>query len=243
MAEGPLAGMRVVDLTDDSGRFATKLLAECGASVIRVGHGSPGPEMRSDDAAERGGLLDWWYDGAKARAVVDLDTDDGRSEYRRLAERADLVIETEHPGRLAELGIDHADLIVGNPRLVQVSLTPFGRTGPRSGWQSSDLVAAALGGVLSVSGLPETPVNPWGRQAFNFGGFFAALSGLAGVRSAAATGAGQLVDLSLHEVVCTSLEQLFFQYWFDDVQSYSKIAPRQGSLHWIGAYVVVPAQT
>ena len=104
-------------------------------------------------------------------------------------------------------------------------------------------MTAALGGVLSLSGLPDEPVNPWGHQSFNVGGFLAAISGLAGVRAARVTGSGQLVDLSMHEAVCTTIEQLFFQYWFDDVQPYAKVAPRQGSLHWIGAYVVVPAQT
>ncbi|HEV3226293.1 MAG TPA: CoA transferase, partial [Acidimicrobiales bacterium] len=243
MAHGPLEGLRVVDLTDDSGRFATKLLAECGASVVRVGRGGAGPAMRAPDAAARGGLLDWWYDGGKHRIHLDLDVDADRDSYRRLAESADLVIETEHPGRLSALGVDHRDLVARNPRLVQVSLTPFGRTGPRAEWQTTDLVTAALGGVLSLSGLPDEPVNPWGRQSFNVGGFFAAICGLAGVRAAKITGAGELVDLSLHEAVCTTIEQLFFQYWFDDVQPYAKVAPRQGSLHWIGAYVVVPAKT
>jgi crotonobetainyl-CoA:carnitine CoA-transferase CaiB-like acyl-CoA transferase len=199
--------------------------------------------MRAPDVARWGGLLDWWYDGGKRRIAIDLDDEAGRAEYRRLAENADLVIETEAPGRLARLGIDHGDLVTANPRLVQVSLTPFGRTGPRADWQTTDLVTAALGGVLSLSGLPDEPVNPWGHQSFNVGGFLAAINGLAGVRAARVTGVGQHVDLSMHEAVCTTIEQLFFQYWFDDVQPYAKVAPRQGSLHWIGAYVVVPAKT
>ncbi|MEY2450201.1 MAG: hypothetical protein QOH79_3677, partial [Acidimicrobiaceae bacterium] len=243
MGEGPLDGLRVIDLTDDSGRFATKLLAECGASVARLGQGSNGPAMQSAETAQRGGLLDWWYDGGKRRVSADLDTDEGRSHYRRLAEAADLVIETEAPGRLTDLGIDHDDLVGANPRLVQVSLTPFGRTGPRASWQTTDLVTAALGGVLSLSGLPDEPVNPWGRQSFNVASFMAAICGLAGVRAARVTGTGQHIDLAMHEAVCTTVEQLFFQYWFDDVQPYAKVAPRQGSLHWIGAYVVVPAKS
>ena len=79
MADGPLDGLRVVDLTDDSGRFATKLLAECGASVARLGQGTSGPSMRSADLARRGGVLDWWYDGGKQRISVDLDRDEGRA--------------------------------------------------------------------------------------------------------------------------------------------------------------------
>lgn len=243
MTSGPLDGLRVIDLTDDSGRFATKLLSEAGASVVRIGTGTSGPAMRSEDAQARGGLLDWWYDGGKVRAAIDLANRDDRNAYRRLAAGADLIVETEPPGRLADLGVDYPDLAGANPRLVQVSMTPFGRTGPRAGWQTTDLVTAALGGVLSLSGLPEQPINPWGRQALNFAGFVGAISGLAAVRAARRDGLGQLVDVSLLETECTSVEQLLFQYWFDDVLPYPKVAPRQGSLHWIGAYKVVPAKT
>ena len=243
MQEGPLAGLRVVDLTDDSGRFATKMLAECGASVVRVGRGSPGPAMRAADAADRGGLLDWWYDGGKACASVDLESDQGGPTTASWPSWPTSSSTPSPPGRLAEWRVDHADLVAVNPRLVQVSLTPFGRTGPRAGWQTSDLVAAALGGPLSVCGLPDEPIAVWGRQAFNFGGFHAVICGLAGVRAARVTGAGQHVDLSLHEVVCSSLEQLWFQYWFDDLLPYPKIAARQGSVHWSRAYVVVPARS
>lgn len=242
MREGPLHGLRVIDLTDDTSRFASKLLAECGASVLRIGEGAPGPAMKEADAWQRGGLLDWWYDGGKLRMRLDLDTEAGRSKYRRLAAKADLIIESERPGRLVDLGIDHTDLVADNHRLVQVSLTPFGRTGPRRLWHTSDLVASALGGVLSVSGLPEEPVNPWGRQALNLAGFIAAISGLSGVRAAQVTGSGRHVDVSIHEAVCTSIEQLFFQYWFDDLLPFAKIAPRQASLHWLRVYEVVPAR-
>jgi crotonobetainyl-CoA:carnitine CoA-transferase CaiB-like acyl-CoA transferase len=243
MQAGPLAGVRVIDLTDDTGRFATKVLAECGASVLRVRGGSRGPSMREPECFARGGLFDWWYDGGKQRLELDLDVEEDRRTYRRLAERADLIVDTEPPGRLAALGIDHSDVAIGQPALVQVSLTAFGRTGPRAGWQTTDLVAAALGGVLSISGLPDEPVVPWGRQAFNFGGFMAAVCGLAGLRAARTSGVGQHVDLSLHEVVTTTVEQLFFQYWFDDLLRYPKIAVRQGSLHWIGAYQIVAAKS
>ena len=144
---GSLEGLRVIDLTDDTGRFAGKLLAETGASVAQLRPGFPGPPMVDAAAAARGGLLDWWYDGGKRKVPVDLSTASGLDAYRRLAAGADLVIETEPPGRLAELGVDHADLVAANPRLVQVSLTPFGRTGPRAKWQTSDLVTGALSGV------------------------------------------------------------------------------------------------
>ena len=115
-----LTGVRVIDLTGDSGRFATKLLTEFGADVVRVtDQGSPGQPMRD----EKGGVLDWWYDGGKESHIIDLTTEIGRQTYRALAKEADLIVETTDPGELATLGIDHTDLINDNPRLVQVSIT------------------------------------------------------------------------------------------------------------------------
>ena len=240
---GPLAGLRVLDLTDDLGRFGTKLLAEFGAEVIRPGgagsRGGPLPGI----AGERGGVLDWWFDAAKTPVSLDLGSEAGIDDYRRLAATADLIVEGKPVGFLAERGIDHADLVAANPLLVQVSVTPFGRTGPRAKWQSSDLVAGALGGVLSITGTAEEPLNSWGWQNYNFAGFAAAISGLATVRSARSSGRGQLVDLSLHEVVTGSIENLFMQYFYDDVLPLPKLAARQGSLHWLGAYEVVPAKS
>ena len=242
----PLQGLRVVDLTDDSGRFATKVLTEMGASVVRVHDGdgvTHGPAMRNPEAVARGGLLDWWYDAGKQSMPLDLASAAGVDAYRALTARADLVIETLKPGRLADLGIDYDNLIGANQRLVQVSLTPFGRTGPKSRWESTDLVAAAASGVLSVCGTKEEAIVPWGRQSFAAGAAIATLTGLAAVRSARVTGEGQFVDVSLHEAVTSSLEQIWFQYHYDDCLPYPKIAPRQGSTHWTGSYVVLPCRT
>ena len=199
--------------------------------------------MESPAAAAHGGLLDWWFDAAKSPIELDLDTDEGRADYRLLAAEADIVVEALPVGYLAERGVDHEHLISENPTLTQVSLSPFGRTGPRAGWQSSDLVAGALGGVLSLTGTENDPLNSWGWQNYNFAGFAAALSGLAGVRAARRSRVGQLIDLSLHEVVTGSIENLFMQYFYDDLLPLPKIAARQGSLHWLGAYEVVPART
>ncbi len=243
MASGPLSGLRVIEMTGDDARLAGKMLSEAGAAVVRLGPAFGGPAMADPAVAARGGLLDWWFDGGKDIAVDDLATEAGRRAYRRLAERADLVIESSPPGRLAELGVDHDALAEANPRLVQVSLTPFGRTGPRAHWQTSDLVAGALGGVLSVSGTADRAINPWGRQNVNFGAFMAAICGLAGVWDARESGAGQHVDLSLHETITSSLEHLFFQWWFPDLLPLPQRALRQGSLHWLGAYVVANART
>ena len=237
----PLHGLRVIDLTDDSGRFATRLLTEMGADVVRVtASGSPGHPMSDARAARRGGVLDWWYDGGKQRAVLDLDTEVDRNRYRQLAALADLIVETERPDRLNGLGIDHAQLRASmraaNPRLCQVSITPFGRTGPWRHWLTSDLVSAALGGSLSVTGLPERPLNIWGRQVFNYVGFMAVQCGLAAVLAARTDGQGRHVDVSIHETLSGSIEHPLMQWLFDDVLPLPKLAERQGALHWLRAY-------
>jgi crotonobetainyl-CoA:carnitine CoA-transferase CaiB-like acyl-CoA transferase len=242
--DGALAGVRVLDLTDDSGRFATKLLAELGADVVRVtNQGSPGRPMASPAAASRGGVLDWWYDGGKRRHIVDLDTIEGRDEYRQLASLCDLIIDTETPGRLDELGIGHADLTAANPSLTQVSITPFGSTGPRADWVSSDLVSSALGGAMAVTGLEDRPLNIWGRQAHNYAGFAGAIAGLAGLRATRVDGQGRHADVSIHESLTGGIENIFMQYFFDDVLPLPKAAQRQGALHWLRAYDLAKCRT
>lgn len=240
---GPLADLRVIDNTDDSGRFASKLLASMGADVVRINtEGSSGAPM-TGEAALHGGVLDWWLDGGKRQADIDLSSTEGQDAYRALAAVADVILETARPGVLAEAGIDHAQLLELNPSLAQVSITPFGRTGPRANWVSSDLVSAALGGIMSVTGLPDRPLNVWGRQTHNYAGFMGAICALAAVRATTADGRGRHVDLSIHELVAGSIENIFMQWFFDDVLPLPKLAQRQGALHWLGAYDLAQCRT
>jgi crotonobetainyl-CoA:carnitine CoA-transferase CaiB-like acyl-CoA transferase len=239
---GALAGVRVLDLTGESGRLAGKLLAEAGADVLRLRLGARGASMPGD-AEARGGVLTWWYDGGTRLLPLDLERAADRETFRELARRADILIETQTPGRLAALGVDYADLQVLNPLLVHVSLTPFGRTGPRAHWQVSDLVASALGGVMAVTGTPEQPLHGYGRQAFNTGGFYAAICALAGLHVARERGRGQHIDLSLHQSVISCTEQVLMYWFFRTYPLFGDgIAKRQAALHWSGLYGVLPSR-
>lgn len=236
---GPLEGVRVVDLTEGPGRTAGHLLAGLGADVLRLGHGDPGPLLGSS-----GPLLDWWFDAGTRRGAVDLESGDGQRRFRDLAAVADLVLDDMDPGWMTERGVGPDELRAGNPALVQVSVTPFGSQGPRAGWQSSDLVAQALGGWLSVTGSPDEPVALWGRQAWNLAGMYGAVEALAGIRQARQTGRGAWVDLSMHQAVVSCSEHVLMYWWFAEALAPfgAPVAGRQRSLHWIRAFEVVPCQ-
>ena len=133
----------MVELASEHAAFAGKLMADLGADVIVVepngGHRSRhfGPFAEQPDPEQS---LWWWhYNTSKRGVTLDLEADGGRTSFRRLCERADVVLEAESPGRLNTLGIDYDDQCETLPRLVWVSITPFGRSGPareRSGHRS-----------------------------------------------------------------------------------------------------------
>ena len=234
---GPLAGVRVVDLTGNGGRFATKILAELGADVVRLRAGDPGPRMRDVS----GGLLDWWFDGGTTRLPLDLDAADDQATFRSLVGSADLLLESDGPERMAAWGLGSGELAAVNPRLSHVTLTPWGTAGPRANWQSSDLVMSAASGLLSVNGTPGEPVPIWGRQMDNIGGLYAAICALSGLFRARSTGRGAHFDLSQQQAALSCTEHLLMFHWYPDGLAAfgAPKAVRQASLHWIRAYEVV----
>ena len=239
---GPLAGVRVLDLTTGIGRYAGRQLAEMGADVIRLAPlAEPGPSLAP---TVDGGLLAWWYDLNCRALPVDPAQPGDAARLVALVARADVLIDDAAPGQLAGWGVGPEHLATVNPALVHVSLTPFGADGPRAGWRSSDLVAQALAGYLSVTGDEERPVALWGRQSAVVGGSYAVIAALAGLARARRDGTGGWVDLSLHEALVSCTEHLFMYWWFPEALAPlgAPIARRQRSLHWVRAFEVVPCR-
>jgi crotonobetainyl-CoA:carnitine CoA-transferase CaiB-like acyl-CoA transferase len=205
----PLSGIRVVDLVDVEGAYATRLLAGLGAEVIKV---EPPGGHRTRKLAPFAREVSLWfaYFGAGKRSVViDLDTPAGREQLRQLVGTADVVIESWAPGKLAERDIDHHELRKQNPRLIWAALTPFGQTGPRRNWKSSDMLAWASSGVLLATGFPgQAPLNPGGPAdiALHLASLQAACGVLLALRTRRATGGGQFIDISLQDVALTATE-------------------------------------
>src|SRR5439155_219776 len=231
---GALAGLRVLDLADQKGALAGKLLADLGADVVLVeppGGGSPlrtiPPFWQGLPHPERS-LFFWFYNTSKRGITLDVARPAGAALLRRLAADADVLIESEPPGRLATLGCGPEALRAANPRLVVASITPFGQRGPYCNWRASDTVAEAMGGMLFVNGHQAgPPLRALGLQAYHQAGIFAAVGVLGALFPRERTGRGQDVDVSLQAAVAGALEHVP-GLWHQA----GTVAARQGTLHW-----------
>ncbi len=192
---GPLAGVRVVDLTRlYPGPYATLLLADLGADVVKVEDAADGDFLRGlpeqFEALNRG----------KRSIALDLKAPEGPAALRRLCACADVLIEGFRPGVLERLGCSPASLSAELPRLVICSLTGFGQTGPLRGSAGHDIGYLALGGVLSRCGLEKVPALPGAQFADFFGGGLqAVVAVLAALVERAATGHGRALDVGMTE--------------------------------------------
>jgi crotonobetainyl-CoA:carnitine CoA-transferase CaiB-like acyl-CoA transferase len=214
MSGGPLTGIRVVELASDHASLAAKMLGDLGAEVIVVeppgGHRSRdyGPFVGDEPDRERS--LWWWhYNTSKLGVVIDIDTDEGAAQFARLAATVDIVIEGEAPGRLAALNIDGLDLRAAHPSLIWVSVTPFGRAGPRRDEPVTDLTLLAGGGPVWMCGYDDhslPPVRGGGNQAFHTGSIWAVMSTLTAVLHRDRTGQGQMIDVNMYAAANVTTE-------------------------------------
>ncbi|MFV0527004.1 MAG: CaiB/BaiF CoA transferase family protein [Acidimicrobiales bacterium] len=205
VAPGPLDGIRVVELAHPFGAFAGKLLADAGADVIVVEppggaeQRTHGPFVVGHDGDPEHSLA-WWADNTSKRSVVaDLDDDDGRAFVADLIERADVLLECEPPGRLADLGLDHDRNLAANPRLVHVAITPFGRDAVAGDGPVTDLTLLARGGPMWSCGYDDHTLPPTrgrGNQGIRTAGHFAVMSILTGILARDAHG-GQFIDVNM----------------------------------------------
>ena len=227
-APGALAGIRVVELAGEASAYAGLLLAGMGAEVIVVeppeGHHCRGFEPFLDDEPGPERSLWWWhYNASKLGVTLDLADPPDQGRFRALVATADVVLESERPGRLADLGIDHDALRAEDPALIWVSLTPFGRSGPRAYNESVDLTVLAAGGPVWSCGYDDHAIPPQrggGNQGYQTGAIFAVLSAQTALLVRDQTGAGQFVDVSLHAAANVTTEFATLQWLVagDEVQ-------------------------
>lgn len=237
-----LAGLRVLELVDETGWYCGKLLADLGAEVLKIE--PPGGDAARALPPLRRGARDPELASApfvamntnKGSVVCDLATTAGRDRFAALAAGADAIVETLAPGTLDALGFGYERLRAANPRLVLTSITSFGQSGPYRDLAGGDLVASALGGALHVTGAADDPpVRLAGNQAGITASLSAAAATLIALRHAARTGRGQRVDVSLLEAVVSATHICGIGKWRDD-----GIVPRRNGT---GLFASVPSGT
>jgi crotonobetainyl-CoA:carnitine CoA-transferase CaiB-like acyl-CoA transferase len=203
----PLAGYRVLDLTDERGLLCGQLMADLGADVIVVEPpGGSAVRRRApfyQDRPDPNGSLYWWACNRNKRAVtLDVSAAEGRALLLQLVSGADFLIESATPGQMDSLGLGYEDLARINPRLIYVSITAFGQTGPKAKWASSDLVAMAAGGPLALTGDDDRPpLRVSVPQAYLHAAADGALGAMIAHFHRVRRGHGQHVDISAQEAV------------------------------------------
>jgi crotonobetainyl-CoA:carnitine CoA-transferase CaiB-like acyl-CoA transferase len=206
-----LSPYTVLDLTDDRGELASMMLGDLGADVIKVEppEGSPSRRLPPflDGAPEAERSLHYFAFNRNKRGItLDLRTGTGKADLLRLVESADFLFESAPPGAMAGLGLGFDDLRRVNPRLVYVSITPFGQDGPYANFAATDLTLSAMGGQAALQGVPErAPVRITVPQVWLHASSEAAVAALIAHARMLRTGEAQFVDLSAQTVMVWSM--------------------------------------
>jgi crotonobetainyl-CoA:carnitine CoA-transferase CaiB-like acyl-CoA transferase len=217
----PLAGIRVVELGEDLGAYAGKLLADAGAEVILVEPPGGllmrryGPFLDDEPGLERS-LYFAFYHTTKKSVTLDFESAAGREKLRGLIEGADVVVDGLGLGRLAALGVDYESTRTRNPKLIMLGLTAFGQSGLWAAYKTSDLVALALGGPLFDCGYDDhsiPPIRPSGNQAYNTVSHLSLIAVMTALIWRQKSGEGQFIDLPMHHSCATTIE-FSNLYWF-----------------------------
>lgn len=218
--KGPLSGRRVLDISRAiSGPYGTMLLADLGAEVIHIeppegdiSRFRAGPNYQGESFH----YLSW--NRNKKSVVLDLSTKLGKEAFYDLVKISDIVWNNFRPGSMERLGADYETLKEVNPRIIYVSITGYGETGPFKGRPAFDVVILGHSGALSLTGEPEgTPVRPGPPIADMGGGIFAAIGALAALTDRERTGKGRKIDISMQDVCVSLLSYYFCQYFLTGV--------------------------
>ncbi len=201
---GLLEGVRVLDLTRVvAGPFATAILADLGAEVVKIERPGTGDDYRYGPSPKGETSLSFQNTNrGKHSVTLDVRQPEGRELLLRLCEGADALVENFRAGFLAKHGLGAEVLQERNPRLVVASLSGFGQTGPRAGQASYDIVAQAAGGPMGITGLEGGgPLRGGGALADFVGGLYLVVGLLAGLRDRDRTGRARVLDLSNQDAI------------------------------------------
>jgi crotonobetainyl-CoA:carnitine CoA-transferase CaiB-like acyl-CoA transferase len=240
-AKGPLSHVRVLDLSRIlAAPWASQILADLGAEVIKVERPGAGDDTRSwgppflKDAEGKATKEAGYYlavNRGKRSITVSLEKPEGQKIVKELAARADIVLENYKAGTLKRYGLDEASLRKINPRLIYCSVTGFGQTGPRRDQPAYDFLIQAMGGLMSVTG--EKDSRPGGGPqkvgipiVDLMTGMYAAVSVLAALARRNETGVGDSIDIAMLDVQVATLSNQAMNYLVS-----GKVPQRNGNAH------------
>jgi formyl-CoA transferase len=234
----PLAGLKVLDLSRVlAGPWCTQLLADLGAEVTKIERPGSGDDTRHwgppwhGDGDTRVATYFLSCNRGKKSAAIDFAQPEGAKLVRRLAEKADVVVENFKVGGLARFGLDASSLRAANPRLIYASITGFGQDGPYADRAGYDFIIQGMGGLMSITGLPDGepgggPMRVGVAVADLFTGMYTTVAILAALHGREKTGEGAHVDLALFDTQLAVLANQASGALISGVDP-----PRQGNTH------------
>ncbi len=225
----PLTGVTVLELANYmAGPFCGLLLADMGADVIKVENPQGGDFVRQAPpfvGGESAGFLR--CNRNKRSLALDLKKTRGQELFHRLAERADIIIENFRPGTVKRLRVDYETVARRNPRLIYLSASGYGQTGPYSQRAGLDLILQGMSGIMSVTGEPDGPPVKVGVPVVDLAtALFGAYAILSAYIARERTGEGQYIDLSLYESGVALAVWESAEYW-----ATGEVPDRFGSAH------------
>jgi crotonobetainyl-CoA:carnitine CoA-transferase CaiB-like acyl-CoA transferase len=220
---GPLDGTTILDLSRVlAGPWCTQLLADLGATVIKVerpGEGddtrSWGPPWRESNVTQGTRMASYFMSAnrGKRSVAIDIAHAEGAALVRDLARHADVLVENFKVGGLAKYGLGYADLAAINPRLIYCSVTGFGQTGPYAERPGYDFIMQGMGGLMGVTGAPDgEPMRAGVALTDIMTGMYAVNGILAALLHRARTGAGQHIDVALLDVQVAAMANQALYY-------------------------------
>ena len=225
---GPLAGLRILDLTEHmAGPFATMILADMGAEVIKLERPGKGEASRHmGDGSERNPFFRY-INRNKKGVTLDYKQPEGKALFLKLIPQMDVLVENYRPTVMPRAGLGYEELHKLNPKLIYAQLSGLGYDGPLSGRGGFDLIAQGMGGIMHVTGEPDGPPTSVGLPICDLGtGMWGAQGILAALWERQRTGVGRLVECSLLETA------IGFSSWTSAAWLVDQKEPtRQGSRH------------
>lgn len=226
MITGALDGIRVLDLSRVlAGPFCTMVLADMGAEVVKV-ESKAGDDSRSFPPFVKGKSAYFInINRGKKSIILDLKHEEGRKIFLDLVKLSDVVVENFRPGVMEGLGLGYDTLRQVNPQIIYAAISGFGHYGPYKDRSAYDLIGQAMGGIMSITGWPDSPPTRTGTAIADIlAGLFCCIGIMSALNSRRVTGVGQKIDVALVDSVMSALEAYNEMYLVE-----GRVPTRQGN--------------